>query len=191
MPCLACQREEAVNTFVGQLPPLYRTTVADRLPCQAESQAALGWDPIADGAKGRLGLFLWGASRTGKTRTACLVAKAQVRLRSKPPVIMRGQALAREIISRTRPDGPGGLDQVLAEWCRTRLLVIDEVDKIGTSPRVVAEFFDLLESRLADCGPMLFTSNLGLDPFIERFPPDLRDPLRGRMQEFFHPIHFT
>ena len=185
--CQKCLRELAIKQFMETVPPLYRDTQPERLPCPESTKAALSW--ITD-EKGALGLFLWGAeSGGGKTRTALLVAR-EMAGRGKRIVFTRGQEFMKRIYAITRPNGDGNLDGYLDPLVRADLLVIDEADKTRLSERVEIEWFDLFEKRIADCKMTVLTSNSNLNEFCSRFSEINQDPVRRRLAEFFTPIKF-
>jgi DNA replication protein DnaC len=103
---------------------------------------------------------------------------------------IKGHDLSREIVECTRPDGPGGIDVLIRQLTRVKVLCIDEVDKMRLSPRVEDEFFNLLSNRIDYGRTMIFTAQRGLDHFVSRFSEVNRGAVERRMREFFVPIFF-
>jgi len=133
------------------------------------------------GDKGQ-GLNLWGKPDTGKTRTLYLILK-------------REHFNGRSIIIF----GPGDFNSECerrayhrAEWVRrlqsVDLLAFDDFDKMSLTADQEKTFFGIIDRRVSNKKPCLFTHNSNGDALKYKFR--LGEPLVRRMREFCKHIHF-
>ncbi len=184
--CKLCRKKAAVHDFLHSVPICYQDTELDRIPDINAAHDSILWLGSRDH---KPGAFLWGASGAGKTRTLYLMSLNAINSDRSASVI-RGQQFARDIVERTRPGGSGDIEPFIRHLLEVDFLGIDEVDKLRFSDRVEAEFFFLLEERIARKKTMVFTSNARLAEFVFRFSETNREPVTRRLQEFFRPVRF-
>ena len=191
--CEICECKRRASKFWRTIPPLYESSVIERVPCQQQAKIIIDYDWYAPDKDGdfKTGIWAWGDSGGGKTRTMYLAARGWLKDGSFETVaVIRGQEFGHEVVERTRPDGKGGLGGYIRDLMKADLLCIDEVDKISLSPRVSAEFFDLFERRIANEKFMLFTSNISRPDFAKKFAEESRDAVGRRVAEFFIEVHY-
>lgn len=150
---VACYRAHRASLWWLRLPFAYQETVADKLPNPEASKKFLAWEPSDE----RPGLYVVGTTGSGKTRTALLWGRKAAH-RWQDVRYVRAARFASEVISRTRSAG-GGFEAWIEEMRDADVLVIDELEKLKPSERVLVETFDLVEDRLAFGMTTVFLSN--------------------------------
>jgi IstB-like ATP binding protein len=155
-----CRIKSNADDWWETVPPLYKETDPDKLPNPTKSAKALEWQ---DGSQG---LWMYGGSGTGKSRTAYLLLK-RLAYEGRSVHVVRGQEFGREIVEATRPGGSGDLHEVLSPILRSHVVLFDDAPKIRFSERVESEFWQIVETRMSQQRPMIFTSELGLSEFCK------------------------
>lgn len=175
---------ERLAAWDAALPKGYRSTKIERLPDQDGTRAVLGWDETEFP-----GLFGYGPSGSGKTRTGLLRLREMI-VGGYSVRYLRSAEFARELIERSRPGGSGGLAGWIDGLRRIDFLCLDEVEKLKFSERVEAEFFDLVETRLAAHLATMFLGNAAPRDIANRMSEPFSDPFFRRVMEFCQPVHF-
>lgn len=137
---------------------------------------------------GPKGLLLYGPSRTGKTRAACYLLDSLID-QGKTVKMVRAVDFQNEIIRRAM--GDGDLAEFMDELFAVDVLLIDDLDKARFTPRVVSEFFNLLDKRTGDELPMIITVNSTGDALAKKMSDDTGPAIIGRLVEFFQPVNFA
>jgi len=137
-------------------PELYRDTALDLLPYPELSQKALRWPLISNPGKEIVpgtGLNLWGVPRTGKTRTLYLILKKE-HFNGAAVKIYGPSEFAQECELR---------DWSTAQWIRALgkldILAFDDIDKCKLSKSQEDKFFAVLDARIRNRKPVMFTHN--------------------------------
>ncbi len=176
------QRERITKWITERVPLLYRNTVIEKLPRADITKL------ITDSFKwhGNRGLFLKGASGTGKTRTAYLVLQHSVS-EGANVATTTGGAFQHEVVERTRPGGEGNLHKWLAPLKSCDVLLFDEVEKMAFSKRVETEFFNLFNTRVENGLTTIFASNATLTQLCGRMSSDTGPRRNQAHEEFCNP----
>jgi DNA replication protein DnaC len=188
------QREAQANRWMAEfIPRSYQDSKLERLPDQEATRLLFEFDPtMHEGPP--IGAFLYGQTGSGKTRSLIMFLRI-LQLRTGDDVCYRrGKALGDEIIERTRPNGRGGFEKWFKEIKTVDALAIDEVDKISFSPRVLAEFFELIEHRTSEDLSTYFIAQCSIDRLGDKMGPKAREEAAGivrRIKENCLPIHFS
>jgi DNA replication protein DnaC len=176
------------------VPAGYRDTKIDKLPCQAATKALMGFDFFPDNlANQKNGLYLYGPTGSGKTRSAFLKVQSALVTMFEPTetVWVRGSQFAREVVNRTRPGGDGGFEAWFTSLLNAQLLCIDEVDKIKFSERVMSEFFDLIEHRTSHQRCVILISNSDVATLCDKMSGESGPAVARRIVETLLPIRFA
>ncbi len=186
--CVVCEEiveiRERLKEWDDALPAAYRWTKAEKLPDPAAAAAVAGWDE-----SDLCGLYVFGPTGAGKTRSVLLRLRSLIEEGSTVRYL-RSAEFARELIERTKPGGKGKFEGWLDDLRRVEILCLDEVEKLKFSERVEAEFFDLVETRLAARRATIFVSNVRSDAISERMSEPYAAPFLRRVLEFCHPVAF-
>lgn len=177
---------EAAEWWNTVVPALYRDHDPKRLPMPAKTEGLLNWG--SDNEKP--GAFVYGTTGAGKTRSAFLLLKRFVSY-GYTVRYMRGSEFQKGLIDRTKPGGIGGFSAWIEELQEVDVLLIDEAEKVKFSERTQAEFFDLVETRLASERIVVLISNLKLDDLAGKMDPEYAAPFARRVRELFDPFFFV
>lgn len=179
------ERERAEQTakrqteWEEQVAPLYRETVADKLPVESGPAmiAATAWN------YGPKGLGFCGESRKGKTRVMYGLLHRLLIEHGRRFIAMTTAEFSHKV-SRYAAEDVKELDSFLNRLCRVSLLFLDDVGKGRMTDRVEAEMYHVIETRTANLKPILFTSNLAGDSLIASMSADRGVPIIERLREF-------
>lgn len=189
-----CVKEfKSLHWQLENIPDGYRNTTLEKLPCQAATKALMDFEFCPEDYENRMnGCYLFGTTGSGKTRSAFLkILKDLENVFDSDGVIwIRGSQFAREVVNRTKPGGIGGFDEWFSSLLEAELLVIDEVDKIKFSERVMSEFFDLIEHRTSHFEAMMLISNSGVSTLCAKMPDESGPAIARRIKETLVPIKF-
>jgi DNA replication protein DnaC len=163
------------------IPNLFQKTDPALLPDKLAYEMAIGWqwNPV--------GLWLYGPSGSGKSRTAYSLLQKLDR----ETVIVTGNQFQREIVERTKPGAVDDLDDWLADLIYLDVVYFDDVSKIRFSDRTEAEFHAVLDARATKELPTIYTSELTVDRFGERLSDSNRAGIIRRIKQFCQPISFS
>jgi len=166
-------------------PKAYQDTQVDKLPFREQSEKAMRWPKAINGLDLDApwkGLNLWGAHRTGKTRTLLLVLKHQHFLGHSikffGPDEFAKQCEMRDFKSARWLKGLEHLD----------ILAFDDIDKCKMTKVQEDKFFALLDARIRNRKPIFFTGNTRGGELQTMFRNGAA--IVGRMREFCVSIHF-
>lgn len=191
LECVKAFRDRAVTIFLSELLPIaYQKSNAARIPDQEAMRIVMKFERNYEGEQG---LYLYGKTGAGKTRSACMKVEALV-ADGCDVAFVRGKALGDEIVSRTRPNGKGEFEEWFNGIKAVDVLAIDEFDKLSFTPRVRAEIFELIEHRASNQLPTIYTAQCRVDRLATKFGKDGREEAEGiirRIKENSIPIHFT
>ncbi len=196
--------KNALEKFDSKIPPRYlATNTAHRDFNRALWERIRHWQPSADAPW--LGLI--GPSGGCKTRCGVLCLRNQIEAKAKdcfewksqPPstLVITAYDLATAIRSQfstreagQRPGVCGGsftegdiAKKLLEEIRAAHLLMIDDLGKARATPAAVAGLFELIDHRHAHNLPLIWTSNLPVEGIVAGMPPDIAEPLGGRLIE--------
>lgn len=158
-------------------PEQFRDTEFGRLPCPEKSQRAIE-AKLDDGR----GLNLWGLPRTGKTRTMYLILRT-AHNNGKSMAIFSPNKFVAELEARAYHR---------AVWinnlAKLDLVAFDDMDKLCLTVPMEKMFFGLLDQRMRNKRPCLFTHNSGAEDLQFKFK--MGDALVRRIRDFTKSIHF-
>lgn len=134
-------------------------------PQNASQQKALevaqrfvkGWDKAVAGG---YGLFFLGACGTGKTHLACAVMQSLMSSRQIESQYLRIADIIQHIRSSWRQDSEESDNSIIRRYVDLPLLVIDELGVQAGSDNERQLLFLIVDSRLSECRPTIFISNL-------------------------------
>jgi len=158
-------------------PPRYIDTELGLLPYPDKGEAAITWD-FPDGA----GLNLWGYPDTGKTRTMFLVLR-ELHFAGHSIRVFSPGAFCAELESREFKRGPWIKDLNAVDY-----LAFDDMDKLNLTKEQELVFFGVVDSRMSQKKPCLFTHNSSAEELQYRFKNG-RAMVR-RIRQFTRSIHF-
>jgi DNA replication protein DnaC len=172
-------RQEALERTNGAFPEVIRETALDTLPAKMQ-ETARGYQP---GAKESWVLF--GPTRSGKTRTAFLMALAYAKHHAKPATFltMRGFEATIEKSFRDKRHA-----ETVERLIGCPFLVLDDFGKEKLTERLAVDLFAIIDERTADRRPTIITTNLTGDLLEARFAtvdPSMAEPMVARLREFF------
>lgn len=158
-------------------PKIYLDTEIEKLPYPKLTEKVLAWsDP-------HKGLNLWGAVRTGKTRTMYLAVK-QAHFMGKRVRVFAPSEFAQSLERK---------DFKTASWIRQLtfdydIVAFDDIDKCKFTRAQEDKFFALLDGRLVSGKPVFMTGNTHGGKLKLMFHHG--DAIIERIREFCHSIHF-
>jgi len=169
---------EAVEALI---PPLYRETDPERLHYR-QRQEVMAWEPKSGGK----GIWLLGKTRTGKTRTICLLLERLIGEGHRIRAFFHG-SFGDDLMEVIRSD------RSFRAWKRSvvnaPVLFIDDLFANKLTERVETATFEIIDERIAYLRPTIVTTQLTRKEAVGRFHSSKRcDALFGRVREFFHVI---
>lgn len=179
--------EQYLRYWHSITPPEYRNTDVDKLPLAELSKKVLRFE--IDNRKEKPGLWLYGASGLGKTRTMYLLLYKLI-CKGKSIRLYKGDEFNNEV-GQVFSDISGW-----KEWQRGLLnadvLVFDDFGKGVLTERVQQAIFSIIEMRMSYNKPIIVTTNEVYSTLRERIRDDnLLGPLYRRLIEFTEQVKFT
>lgn len=163
-------------------PQLYHGTKLDFLPAQSATAEAITWRP----EHGR-GLLLTGPTGTGKTRTAFAILQ-QLHMKGEKIAVLDCVTFAHECAARFS-DGRG--EAWVNGLSKIQILFLDDFDKAKFTERVEAELFGIIERRIANCLPIVITTQKVGDGIVSKFSDRSRgEAVVRRLREFCQVVIF-
>ena len=167
------------------IPPLFRQTDRARLEKETSSEQiyyALQWELKAKGK----GLVLVGDTRTGKTRTLCLLLGKLIREGHQVRAFFHG-SFSDGLVEVMRSE------RSYRAWKRkvtqASLLVIDDLFSEKLTERCEASLFEILDERICNYRPTLITTQVTKREGLKRFHSLKRaEAFYARINEFFQII---
>lgn len=166
------------DILLARLPSKYRAATFPRTPFGRE---AAGW--LADyrarratGAPAR-SLVILGSTGTGKTWTACCIARALLVEDTVPVTVIT----AAEFLSSLRP-AIGGLDVDMLQYTLAPVLVLDDLGTERLTEWGEEQLYRLAHERSHNDRPMIITSNLAGPQIRERYDQRTVERLFGGAQ---------
>ena len=157
-------------------PPLYRKTDIARLKIRREIvEEIMAWEPNPRG------IGLSGESGTGKTRLMFLLLR---RLNSERRRILATSGKRFEFWCHRMFDKEDDAQKQIDAARGVAILFIDDVGKEKYTERVESEFYDLVEHRIANLMPILWTTNATGEQLERMLGPDRGAPIIRRLREF-------
>lgn len=166
------------------IPPLYRSTDLSRLP-YAEARKVLDWKPTKSGK----GLWIVGNTRTGKTRSLCLLIEQLIERGSQVRAFFHGN-FNDELVEVIRSE------KSFRKWKReitsAPILAIDDLFASKLTERVEASLFDILDERISWNRPTIVTTQVTKNEATHRFhSPQRHQAFFARIKEFFEVVPFV
>ena len=171
------ENQKRIKRWDALCPERFRDTLFEKLPCHEPSERALKW-PFTGGA----GLNLWGFPDTGKTRTLFLILHREIHAGKKAIVF-----------------GPGDFSVNIekqayhrAEWIQALMKVdflgFDDMDKMSLTGDHESVFFAILDKRMSNRLPCLFTHNSTANDLEYKFRNG--KAMVRRIRQFTQSIHY-
>ena len=171
------------ETIKATIPPLYTNTDPERLPYKAKS-TALAWD----GKRGGKGLWLLGDTRTGKTRTLCLLLTKLMEAGNDVLAFFHGD-FSDELVDNYRTRSYKAWK---AKVTNAPILAIDDIFAQKLTERAEANTFEILDQRIAWNRPTIITTQVTAKEAKSRFQcPKRCEAFFARVEEFFVLVPFT
>ena len=176
--------EEANKMKEEVIPPLYRSTDISRLPF-SEYRKVIDWKPTKSGK----GLWIVGNTRTGKTRSLCLLIEQLIDRGSSVKSFFHGN-FNDELIEVIRSE------KSFRAWKRiitsAPILAIDDLFASKLTERVESSLFDILDERISWNRPTIVTTQVTKSEANNRFhSPQRHQAFFARIKEFFEIVPFV
>ena len=163
------------------IPPIYQATDPERLPWK-QVQEVLAWSVPREKFKTK-GLWIVGDTRTGKTRTLCLLLKDLIGAGRQVRTFFHG-SFGDELLEVIRSER--SFRAWKKEITQADYLVIDDLFSFKMTERVEASIFEILDERIAHYRPTLVTTQLTKNDAQSRFASLKRwEAFFARIKEFF------
>jgi len=176
------EQEEILEKII---PPLYRETDRKRLEREhsvKQVRDALAWERKEKGK----GLLLVGDTRTGKTRTLCLLLEKLIKEGKTIKAFFHG-GFYDEMMEVIRSER--AFRKWKAEIVKADILVIDDLFSEKLTERGEASLFEIIDARICFHKPTLLTSQVTQKETKERFHSPARyEAFFSRIKEFFELI---
>jgi DNA replication protein DnaC len=179
------------DAWWSRLPHRYRRFEESQLPRPTLTARVLSWIDDWERAPSGDGLYLYGKSGLGKTRSALLLCRRILEWDdtvSLEWVNMR--EFSDEVVNRTKPSGPGGLREYVQPLHDADYLLIDDLSKGWFAPGPKRELYGLIDHRMHNDLPTFYTSEVGLTQ-VKALLKDEGDGIARRIQESTTAIKFT
>lgn len=170
----AAYKEDKFNLLC---PPLFRDTVLERLPYPELSTKALQID-LGRGT----GINLWGFPDTGKTRTLYLILRQSIN-DGRSALAFSPADFCNELSERSFKRAPW-----VRRLCAVNVLAFDDVDKLNLTREQELCFFGILDKRMANERPCLFTHNSSAAELEYQFRNG--KAMVRRIRQFTQSFHF-
>lgn len=171
--------DEKVAEIDEIVPPLYRESDVDRLPFPDQVDPIISW-AYKSGAKG---LWINGDTRTGKTRSICLLVERLVSRGVDVRAFFHG-SFPDELLEAIRSDR--NFRRWKRELAAIPLVVIDDLFAEKMTERTEAALFELIDERIAYLRPTIITTQVVAKEAKDRFHSASRfEAFFARIKEFF------
>ena len=166
------------------IPQLFHDTDLERLP-YPQRQQVLSWDNKPKG----MGLWIAGDTRTGKTRTLCLLLEQLMEEGQEVEAFFHG-AFNDDLLEVLRSE------RSFKAWkrkiCRVPVLALDDLFSSKMTERSETALFEILDDRVSNYRPTLVTTQVTGKDARSRFHSTKRgEAFFARVREFFKVIPFT
>lgn len=179
----ASQNRRASSESLACFPEVIRETDLSRLS-EPLRQCVAAYDPAA-----RRSLLIYGATRTGKTRTAFLIAQEFAAATSRSVEFYTMRTFEGVLMKSFRDKRH---DEILDRLCSAPFIVLDDFGKEKITDRIASDLFALIDDRTSNRRPTLITTNLNgaaLEDRLSHSDPELAAALVARLREFFTLVH--
>ena len=178
------QQDERQQRFLAAwadiCPPLYRDTDPARLP-KKQLAKVMSW------TYGPRGLLLHGSTGKGKTRCAYQLLHRLHFEEHRRIIAMTATSFSHYCGARF---GNQTGEKWIRELSQAEVFFLDDLGKGRLTERAEAELFGLIEARIADCLPLILTTNATGASLVEQLSPDRGEPLVRRLREFCESVTF-
>lgn len=135
----------------------------------------LGWNR-------KNGLLIYGPTGTGKTRTCWLLIKELIIDRGFRCFYFRATDLARKIESSSYADG--NHNHLIGGLIDAECLIIDDLFKQKMTERQTIDLFDIIDGRMQNGSPSIFTTNETGETLLSKNNPSLINPILRRLRDY-------
>jgi DNA replication protein DnaC len=168
-----------IGTIEDYIPQLYLETDFNLLPKQAQHLWRYGYEnekmdspPIQNwSTKSDKGIYILGDSRTGKTRTLCILLRKLFNDGVKFKLFLAGQFHAQ----LTEAKRSTNYSAWIRDMVKVPVLAIDDLFAEKLTATTQAGLFEVIEQRMANKRPLLITTQVRRSDAITQFD----DPRRG------------
>lgn len=182
-PCWACRPAtpgQAEARWTHICPPLYQQTDPSRLPQDALAQVN-AWQ------FGPRGLIAVGPTGLGKTRALWLLIRRLCH-DGRSVLAFSGTRFGEEVADAF---GSGRGTAWMKGATGVDVLFLDDFTKSVLTERADSALFGVVETRTANCLPILTTTNLDGQGLARQISADRAAPLVRRLREFCEAVQFT
>jgi len=171
------------ETIKATIPPLYTNTDPERLPYKAR-QDVMAWE----GKRGGPGLWMVGDTRTGKTRTLCLLLTQLMEQGNEVMAFFHG-AFTDDLIDVLRSSR--SFKGWKAKVTNAPILALDDLFAQKLTERAEATTFEILDQRIAWNRPTIITTQVTAKEAKTRVQcPKRCEAFFARVKEFFTLVPF-
>ena len=172
------RRRAGIRRWEGLTPKLYRTTDVDHPTFNRDLYNLVqSWESV-DG----LGLGIQGGPGTSKTRIMFLLLK-RMAIEGHSFATVSGSDFA-SLAQNQFNQGSTFAKKVL-EWKRAGFLLLDDLDKAPRwTDRTESELFEVLEARVKQMRPTLWTANCSLEEIVGRMTSHRGPAIMRRLEQF-------
>ena len=167
-------KEYRLETFGRICPPLYCHTDESRLADVSREVLAMPYP------KNGRGVLLTGESRTGKTRTAWMLARNWYCSKDVSLLWYNGGSFSRAMADKY---GDGKAESWHEDLKRAGILLLDDIFKARLTEAVQDALFSVVEDRMAYMLPTILTLNNDAGGLSSALSPDLVVPMVERLKE--------
>ena len=161
------ERKFAMEPLYKIIPPLYQETVVHRLPKEAKAlwHSIKDWKPTSN-----KGIYILGNSRTGKTRTLTMLL-SKIHEQGFPiKLFLAGQFNASLAEAKRSKHFVSWRDELV----HIPVLAIDDLWSEKLSASSQAGLFELIEQRMANKKPTLYTTQVSTSEAVTQFDDQMR-----------------
>tara|TARA_B100000886_G_C20420208_1_gene491190 strand:- start:260 stop:1084 length:825 start_codon:yes stop_codon:yes gene_type:complete len=188
-------KENTNRSLTGKIedyiPPFYLETDFNQLPKQARDLWRYGYQsedfdtiPLQKWSFGKKGVYILGASRTGKTRTMCLLLRHLYENGTEFKLFQAGQFHA----ALTDAKRSSFYMRWVTEQVTVPVLAIDDLFAEKMTETMQAGLFEIVEQRMARNLPLIITTQVKRSDVIKLFTDQRRgEALMNRLRESCYP----
>ena len=180
LTCKVCLTRRGKEKIQETFPDYFKATVPGHIPDQDGYAKVMAWK------YGPKGLLLVGTNRKGKSRSAWELVRREIYI-GRSVEAVSALRLGELIECYQTGDNPY---ELLREWSKVKLLLLDDIFKSKLTERVEEQIFTLIDERISNMLPTIITLNDSLAGLASRLSADRGPAIIARILECCETVIF-